>query len=71
MADSYSRGTISADGAHRLIAAVEAEADTLGRPFMTATVDDGDAAAGALGVSAKPCYSEDMRVAAAVLAAPA
>jgi uncharacterized protein GlcG (DUF336 family) len=43
MADTYAKASISTEAAHRLIAAAEAKADELGKPFVTAIVDDGGA----------------------------
>ena len=40
MGDSYEKRTISADAARRLIAAAEAKAAELDKPFVTAVVDD-------------------------------
>ena len=40
MGDSYEKRTISADAARRLIAAAEAKAAELDKPFATAVVDD-------------------------------
>jgi uncharacterized protein GlcG (DUF336 family) len=40
MADTYAKSSISTDAAHRLIAAAEAKAGELGKPFVIAVVDD-------------------------------
>jgi uncharacterized protein GlcG (DUF336 family) len=40
MADTYSKGSITTEAAHRLIEAAEAKADELGKPFVIAVVDD-------------------------------
>ena len=41
MADSFAKASISTEAARRLIAAAEAKAAELGKPFVTAVVDDG------------------------------
>src|SRR5512132_4617668 len=41
MADSYAKASISTEAARRLIEAAEAKAAELGKPFVTAVVDDG------------------------------
>ncbi len=41
MADTYVKASISTDAARRLIEAAEAKAAELGKPFVTAVVDDG------------------------------
>jgi uncharacterized protein GlcG (DUF336 family) len=41
MADTYAKASISTDAARRLIEAAEAKAAELGKPFVTAVVDDG------------------------------
>jgi uncharacterized protein GlcG (DUF336 family) len=41
MADSFEKASVSADAAHRLIAAGEAKAAELGKAFVIAVVDDG------------------------------
>ena len=41
MADTFPKASISTEAAHRLIAAAEAKAAELGKPFVTAVVDDG------------------------------
>src|SRR6476661_5264062 len=40
MSDTYAKSSISTEAAHRLIAAAEAKADELGKPFVIAVVDD-------------------------------
>jgi uncharacterized protein GlcG (DUF336 family) len=40
MADSYAKASISTEAARRLIEAAEAKAAELGKPFVTAVVDD-------------------------------
>jgi uncharacterized protein GlcG (DUF336 family) len=40
MADTYAKSSISTEAAHRLIAAAEAKAGELGKPFAIAVVDD-------------------------------
>ena len=40
MADTFAKASISSEAARRLIAAAEAKADELGKPFVTAVVDD-------------------------------
>jgi len=40
MADTFAKASISSEAARRLIAAAEAKADELGKPFVTAIVDD-------------------------------
>jgi uncharacterized protein GlcG (DUF336 family) len=40
MADTYAKSSISTEAAHRLIAAAEAKAGELGKPFVIAVVDD-------------------------------
>jgi uncharacterized protein GlcG (DUF336 family) len=40
MADTYAKSSISTEAAHRLIAAAEAKAGELGKPFVIALVDD-------------------------------
>src|SRR3954463_7764265 len=40
MADTYTKGSVSTEAAHRLIAAAEAKAGELGKPFVIAVVDD-------------------------------
>jgi uncharacterized protein GlcG (DUF336 family) len=40
MPDSYRKGTISTDAAHRLLAAAEAKAAEMGKAFVIAIVDD-------------------------------
>jgi len=41
MASTYTKASISAEAAHRLIAAAEEKAGELGKPFAIAVVDDG------------------------------
>jgi len=41
MADTHTKSSISTEAAHRLIAAAEAKAGELGKPFVIAIVDDG------------------------------
>jgi uncharacterized protein GlcG (DUF336 family) len=41
MADTYAKASISSEAARRLIEAAEAKAAELGKPFVTAVVDDG------------------------------
>jgi uncharacterized protein GlcG (DUF336 family) len=41
MADTFAKASISTEAAQRLIAAAEAKAAELGKPFVTAVVDDG------------------------------
>jgi uncharacterized protein GlcG (DUF336 family) len=40
MTDTYTKAGISSEAARRLIAAAEAKAAELGKPFVTAVVDD-------------------------------
>ena len=40
MADTYAKRSISTEAAHRMIAAAEAKAGELGKPFVIAVVDD-------------------------------
>src|SRR6478752_5725177 len=40
MSDTYAKSSISTEAAHRLIAAGEAKAGELGKPFVIAIVDD-------------------------------
>ena len=40
MSDTYAKSSISTEAAHRLIAAAEAKAGELGKPFVIAVVDD-------------------------------
>jgi uncharacterized protein GlcG (DUF336 family) len=40
MADTYAKSSTSTEAAHRLIAAAEAKAGELGKPFVIAVVDD-------------------------------
>ena len=40
MADTFAKASISSEAARRLIAAAEAKADELGKPFVTAIVDE-------------------------------
>ena len=41
MADTFAKASISSEAARRLITAAEAKAAELGKPFVTAVVDDG------------------------------